>query len=52
MLVLACVIIGGTLWGTVWWDERPLAEIERLILKKESWSALSQVDRFLRNRIT
>lgn len=47
--MLAVGIIGGVLWGTIWWEERPLAEGERLLEQKESSRALSLAEQFLRD---
>lgn len=49
MLAIGIAVIAGASWGAVWWEERPLVEVERLLVEKDSWAALSKADRFLRN---
>ena len=48
LVLIGCAAIGGGLWVAVWWEERPLAEVERLLAQKDSWEAVSQADRFLK----
>ncbi len=48
-IVIAIAVVGGGLWGTVWWEERPLRATVRLLEQEDGKGALSSVDRFLRD---
>ncbi len=43
----SAVVVAG-LWGTDWWRERPLAEIDRRLTNNESPLALKLTDQFLK----
>ena len=48
-IVVGIAVVSGVLWGTVWWEERPLRDSARLLEQKDGAGALSSVDRFLRD---
>ena len=49
MLLFVAGVIAGVLWGTVWWEERPLAEAENCLRQKNYEEALAKADAFLRH---
>ncbi len=48
VLIVAAGVIGGVLWGTVWWEERPLAEVENHLREKNYAEALVKAEAFLK----
>ncbi len=49
LLIAAAGVIAGVLWATVWWDERPLAEMEKQLRNKDYDEVVALADRFLRD---
>jgi len=47
--LLVAAGLGGTLWGIVWWDERPLRKVEHLLEDSQNSQALQLANRFLRD---
>jgi tetratricopeptide (TPR) repeat protein len=49
MLLIVAAVISGVLWGTVWWEERPLAEAEKYLREKNYEGALANAETFLKH---